>query len=477
MEESKFAPGFYSLKEEGRWENIELSGEMPEWLQGNLLRTGPALFEFEHQALNHWYDGMAMLHKFSFAGGRVSYASRYLRSNVYKRNTEAGRVTVSEFATDPCKNIFGQVASFFTAPELTDNGNVSIIRYDDILAATSETPLPIVFDPDTLETLRHFKFEDDLTGQIDIAHPHYEQDGTTYSYLLKYSLQSTYQVYRRRPGRNEREVIAEIKSISPSYMHSFGMTENYLILAAIPKRIVPPEVLFTNISLIDAYHWHPEEKTCFYVIHKETGEVLEREGPPFFFFHFVNSFEQEDGTLAADIVMYPDDAVMSHLYLENLRANKPTEATGYLHRFHIPLQEGEVRMERMLDELIELPRIHYEKYNARPYRYAYGTGTSRPGNFLDNITKADLEEHRASIWREEHCYPGEPVFVPRPGGKEEDDGLLLSVVLDAEAGRSFLLLLDARDLREVGRAWAPHIIPFDFHGLFTPEKGKHSGRS
>ena len=48
--------------------------------------------------------------------------------------------------------------------------------------------------------------------------------------------------------------------------------------------------------------------------------------------------------------------------------------------------------------------------------------------------------------------------------------MLLSVVLDAAAERSFLLVLDARDLTELARAEAPHHIPFGFHGDFQRER-------
>jgi len=58
------------------------------------------------------------------------------------------------------------------------------------------------------------------------------------------------------------------------------------------------------------------------------------------------------------------------------------------------------------------------------------------------------------------------VFVRRPDGSGEDDGVLLSVVLDAQAQRSFLLVLDAADLHELARAQVPHHIPFGFHGQF-----------
>ena len=64
------------------------------------------------------------------------------------------------------------------------------------------------------------------------------------------------------------------------------------------------------------------------------------------------------------------------------------------------------------------------------------------------------------------CYPGEPVFVREPGNEDEDGGVVLSVVLDANAGRSFLLVLDAGTFEELARAEAPHHIPFGFHGQY-----------
>ena len=49
----------------------------------------------------------------------------------------------------------------------------------------------------------------------------------------------------------------------------------------------------------------------------------------------------------------------------------------------------------------------------------------------------------------------------------EDDGVLLSVVLDASERTSYLLVLDARDLSELARAAVPHHIPFGFHGTHS----------
>lgn len=58
------------------------------------------------------------------------------------------------------------------------------------------------------------------------------------------------------------------------------------------------------------------------------------------------------------------------------------------------------------------------------------------------------------------------MFVGRPQAIDEDDGVLLTVVLDADSDTSYLLVLDAADLTETARATVPQHIPFGFHGTY-----------
>jgi carotenoid cleavage dioxygenase-like enzyme len=83
------------------------------------------------------------------------------------------------------------------------------------------------------------------------------------------------------------------------------------------------------------------------------------------------------------------------------------------------------------------------------------------------LVKVDVTDGSYRSWAQDGAWAGEPVFVPRPGADgAEDAGVVLSVVLDADAGRSFLLVLDAQSFEEIARAQAPHHIPFGFHGQF-----------
>jgi carotenoid cleavage dioxygenase-like enzyme len=118
--------------------------------------------------------------------------------------------------------------------------------------------------------------------------------------------------------------------------------------------------------------------------------------------------------------------------------------------------------------MIELPRIDYELCAGRPYRHVWGVGRRDPKDFLDSIIKIDTETGETQSWWREHCYPGEPVFVGLPDRAREGEGVLLSVVLDAQRAQSFLLVLDAMSLAEIAKAECPHHIPFGFHGNYFP---------
>ena len=77
-----------------------------------------------------------------------------------------------------------------------------------------------------------------------------------------------------------------------------------------------------------------------------------------------------------------------------------------------------------------------------------------------------MDTKKAYEWQEDNCYPSEPVFVPSPDSKEEDEGVVISAVLGLSQKSSFLLILDGQTMNEVARAYVPaKLIPL-FHTDF-----------
>jgi beta,beta-carotene 9',10'-dioxygenase len=174
--------------------SLAVKGELPAWLQGTLLRTGPSKFEVGNRTYNHWFDGLAMLHRFAFGRGRVSYSNRLLRSNAFTAAERTGKICYGEFATDPCRTLFGRIAAIFD-PKLTDNCCVNVSDYGRETAAFTETSLPLRFAPETLETLGVFGYAEALKGQISTAHPHYDAARAChYNYIADLGIRSVYRL-------------------------------------------------------------------------------------------------------------------------------------------------------------------------------------------------------------------------------------------------------------------------------------------
>jgi carotenoid cleavage dioxygenase-like enzyme len=466
-----YAQGLETLDAEVALDALPVEGSIPEWLSGTLLRNGPAKFEVGEQPYRHWFDGLAMLHKFSFGGGSVSYANRFLRGKAYEAAEREGRIAYGEFATDPCRSIFRRAATLFR-PRLTDNCNVNLTRLGDEYVAMTETPMPVAFDPETLEALG-VAFRP--PGIHATAHPHHDPErGELVAYVTHFGPRSEYRVFAQRDRATQRR-IASKRVAEPSYMHSFALTERYAVLVAFPLVVNPLSLALSGRPFIENYRWKPELGTRVLVFERGSGELRGAyEAEPRFSFHHVNAFER-GGELTIDMAAYDDAAIDDSFYLDRLRNEPPPPlATPRLLRYRVDLDGGGVAEEELSDVPLELPRIDYRERNGRPYRYVYGVGAPEAGEgegdgdaFLDRLVKIDVESGEAVEWQEPGAFPGEPVFVPAPDrGGREDGGVLLSVVLDASASSSYLLVLDAGDLAELGRARVPHHIPFGFHGQY-----------
>jgi len=456
--------GFESLEDETQVASLPVRGELPAWLTGSLLRTGPAKWEVGGRSMNHWFDGLAMLHRFSFDDGEVSYANRFLETRAYRAAKRDGRIAYSEFATDPCRSLFQRVTAMFS-PKLTDNANVNLVELGERFISMTETPIPVQFDGRTLETAGvAYK----PPGMLTTAHPHLDRATRgMLNYAAKLGPRSSYRFFLLAPDATKPRVLASKPVREPAYMHSFGLTERWLVLSEFPYVVNPLNLALSGRPYIENYRWKPELGTRFHLFDRSTGKsVGPFEAEPRFGFHHVNCFEQ-DGEVIADICTFRDASIVEDLYLERLRAGKRL-AQPSLERFRISPGSGAVATETLVDHPMELPRINYGRCNERPYRYAWGVSDSPDGTWLERIVKADVEEGLTTVWGEDGSYPGEPVFVAAPDADGEDEGVLLSIVLDGARGASFLLVLDAGSLEELARAEVPHHIPFGFHGQFAP---------
>jgi carotenoid cleavage dioxygenase-like enzyme len=466
---TSYAAGFADLDRQVGPVKLPVEGVIPNWLSGTLLRTGPAKFDVWKTTVNHWFDGLAMLHRFSVSDGEVTYTNRFLESDSFCEALEKGALSRGEFATDPCRTLFQRVAAVFS-PKLTDNCNVNVDQFGGEIVALTETTLPVRFDAETLKVLGHYEVSAKVGGMVSIAHPHHDaQRRCRFSYVVDFGRRSRYRLFAIPDDGTPERIVAEMPVDKPAYMHSFAMTERFLVLTEFPLVVDPLRLLLELAPFIRNYRWKPERGLRFHVFDKDSGElVASHTADARFAFHHVNAFETGGG-VAIDVITYEDAGIIDQLYLARLRAGEPIAATGELTRYAIPLTgAGPVGVETLHSTMLELPRIDYDRHAGKAYSVVWGTGRRSGAAFLDSIVRLDVGTKAELTWSADGCFPGEPVFVAAPGGQREGEGVLLSVVLDARRNTSFLLVLDAETLAEIARAECPHHIPFSFHGNFFP---------
>nr|XP_060644458.1 beta,beta-carotene 15,15'-dioxygenase [Anolis sagrei ordinatus] len=503
-----------------------VEGEIPSWMEGILLRNGPGMHSIGESKYNHWFDGMALLHSFTIKKGEVFYRSKYLRSDTYNCNIEANRIVVSEFGTmaypDPCKNIFAKAFCYLshTIPEFTDNCLINIMRNGEDFYATSEVNFIRKINPQTLETLEKVDYTKYVAINLATSHPHYDSAGNVLNmgtsivdkgktkYVI-FKIPSTVPVSEKKKKKSclkHLEVLCAIPSRSllhPSYYHSFGMSENYIIFVEQPFKL---DILKMATAYIRGVNWascltfHKDDKTWIHLIDRRTKKVISTKyyTDAMVLFHHVNAYEEDDHVVV-DIICYTDNSLYQMFYLKNLdsrfESNVRLTAIPSCKRFVLPLQcdqdseigsnlvklpsttatalkekDGSICCQpEILCEGIELPRINYD-YNGKKYRYIFATEV-KWSPVPTKIVKFDVLTKQRLHWQEEHCWPAEPVFVPSPNAKEEDDGIILSPIVTSEPQKlPFLLILDAKTFKEIARAIVDVKLHLDLHGCFIPQK-------
>src|ERR1700679_2026158 len=134
-----YTKGFESLEEEITLDALPVTGELPPGLFGSLRPPGPAKFEAGTRRFNHWFDGLAMLHRFTFGDGRVSYGNRFLEGRTERAVRQEGRIAYPEFATDPCRSLFQRVQTLFKGgPEFGDSANINVVKLGEHFLSMTE---------------------------------------------------------------------------------------------------------------------------------------------------------------------------------------------------------------------------------------------------------------------------------------------------------------------------------------------------
>jgi len=282
-------------------------------------------------------------------------------------------------------------------------------------------------------------------------------------------------------------------------IHSFAVTDSYAILCIWPLTIQPLSMItssdFAGISAMD---WLGDSRNTTLMVfdlasEDQDAEPLTMEIPAMYANHHINAWEEGDA-ITMDLVSYEDASFLTDLHgFGNLEVMKNSTARNALKaleptltRYSVDLHLGDATVTKIpiYDDATglvvngEMPRFN-DEYHGAGYCYYYAmTGLAGDEISTARLSKVDLcngtripssippTSARAISWYIEGLYPAEPIFVPRPGATDEDDGVVLVVALDGARELSSIVVINASDMTTIAVSDTPVVAPYDVHGQF-----------
>ncbi|KAJ4418517.1 hypothetical protein N0V82_005497 [Gnomoniopsis sp. IMI 355080] len=369
-----------------------------------------------------------------------------------------------------------------------------------------------------------------LKGPMSCAHIQTcPKTGDVFNYNIQPGRQAVYRIFKVSAATGKTEVLATISrsDLPPAYIHSFFLSERFVVLRVPTTHFGKMGLALPwKGNLLEAIEPFDQAKKCkwFFIdrVHGR-GVVAEFKTPAAFFFHSVNCWDEtvsaqsgapdndihgdQFADVFCDVVDFPNTDVMHKFYYDVLMNinGKTKEAYGNqtkMHKsmsslvrwkFRVPLptsssttssspsKKAKGTTNTQPEQLFSIPSPHSGElptinpnYQTRPHRYVYSLPQTGRSTFLDTLVKTDTLTRETLQWNNAAGHtPGEAIFVPRPSSEgtvvEEDDGVLLSVVLDGYSEKSYLVCLDAKTMREMGRAEMDFAVGFGLHGMHSPD--------
>jgi carotenoid cleavage dioxygenase-like enzyme len=438
--------------------DLSVIGEIPRDLEGVFVRNGSNP-RFRQKGRYHWFDGDGMIHAIEFEDGRASYTNRWVRTLAFLEEEKAGQSLWTGVTERPD----------FTNPHgpFKDTSNTDLVYHGGrLLSLWWLGGAAYVVRVPSLETCG----TETWGGKMPTISAHPKVDAVTGELLLfDYKPFPPYLTYAVVSPSGELVHKTEIDLPGPRLQHDLAITEHY--------------TLFFDMTMM----WDPEllvqGKTRVKFCRDKPGRigVLRRHAPgseirwfdvtPFYMYHTINAWEEGERVvligckIEAPFVGDPENPAREVPAIGFLRL-EPN-----LYRWDIDLVTGAVKETRIDDVLTEFPRMD-NRALGRKTRYSYNPKLAAgPTLLFEGVVKYDLESGRSAT----HVYPtgqfgGEVVFAPRVGSTGEDDGYLVTFVVDEASGESEAWVLDAKDIAAapLARIKLPQRVPTGYHTWWIP---------
>nr|XP_017250719.1 PREDICTED: 9-cis-epoxycarotenoid dioxygenase NCED6, chloroplastic [Daucus carota subsp. sativus] len=466
---------------------LEVAGRIPDELTGVYLRNGGNPM-FKPIGGYHLFDGDGMVHsvKLSANDNIATYSCRFTRTSRLVQEQGLGRAVFPK----PIGELHGKLGlarlGLFYARAgigLVDANrgiglaNAGLVYFNGHILAMSEDDLPyevhIKSDGD-IYTVGRF----DFNGQIDfplIAHPKVDPitgDLCSLSYNI---LKKPYLKFLKFDSRGQKSREVDISLEQPTMIHDFAITESHVIIPDQQVVFKLSEMLRGGSPVIH----DPNKISRFGVMSKNSvdeSDIHWIDTPGCFCFHLWNAWEEfnQNGDKIIVVIascMNPPDSI----FTDHINDPLKTELT----EIRLNMKTRQSTREIIVSEMnLEAGQVNKTKLG-RKTRFVY-LAIADPWPKCEGIAKVDVVTKEVTRFMYgQNRFGGEPCFVPRKKEhkdgevvkigheEEEDEGHVMSFVWDEEEEKSELVIIRAKDMKEVASVKLPSRVPYGFHGTFV----------
>ena len=416
-----FAPTF----EERTESDLKVIGQIPESLQGTLLRNGANPQSGESA---HWFLGNGMLHGVRIEAGQAKwYRNRYVKTPLYLK---------------PDGDVMDGLGDMTMSA-----ANTNVIQHAGKIMALEEGHWPFVVSNE-LETVGPNNYGGKLEGAMT-AHPKICPE-TGELLAFSYGMTPPYLTYLRASASAELLQTEQIEVPGATMIHDFNVTRNFVIFMDLPAVWNFEGMATTGLPIL----WDESYGARLGVMPRNGGnaDVVWYEIDPCYVFHPLNAYENGD-KIVIDVCRMDDTM-------------KPgSSAPPMLYRWTIDQASGRVTETQLDDRVVDFPRVADAVVGLK-HQFGYCAAFAGSAPYGEGLIKYDLEAGTSEYRHLDGGQASEAVFVKDPTASGEDGGFLLSYVYQPEIDQSEVLILNAQDMlgEPVARIQIPARVPAGFHG-------------
>lgn len=433
---------------------MDIEGDLPAGLHGQLLRNGPARFARGDRHYAHWIDGDGMLQAFRFHDSGITHEGRFIETERYIAERAAGRILYNGAGTHFPDALPGRNNDSINV------ANTALLPWENEVLALWEGGSAYRIDPASLDTLGLKTWREDLQHAPFSAHPLVDRDGTVWNFGFAPYAGKTGRLalYRLRPAQGLTDV-AIVTLPFGGYLHDFALSEHHLVF------LIPPyHFAGDGESYVDRFVWEPSLGSRLLLVDKND---LSRQRwfdlPAGFVFHFGHA-ATHGHELHLQLSWYDTPDVMREGMREVFSQGRMPQTMGARAATVIAdFENGIARLEKS-DTWLEFPG--FDEQAAGVERPIHGVGEHHDGtHYRDTLT----------VWqpgageRARYVYPwGTLAEEPLRVRDENGEAWLLQSWLDTRRERSGLSVFSAADpgAGPVAEASMPRLLPLGFHGCW-----------